>query len=187
MDNKNAFSKILILVIIAVLIIGGFFVWQNRGKEWFVKKEKPKLPEGIEIIEQGDKKIVRNKVEGYEVTVPKEWAPQRPNIQNQSGLNLLTPKEYPCNYSLSKIPNPEKIPAKIWFENVYADLVDVAELKEIKVFQYSGIEVTQNQPHSGKSIYLNIEDYIYNFSYYPLNEVCEARFKEIIESFKTFK
>jgi hypothetical protein len=31
------------------------------------------LPKGIEVIEQGDKKIVRNKVEGYEVTVPKDW------------------------------------------------------------------------------------------------------------------
>jgi hypothetical protein len=70
---KLGASKILILVIIAVLVIGGIFVWQRWGKEWFLKKEKPRLPEGIEVIEQGDKKIVRNKAEGYEVTVPKEW------------------------------------------------------------------------------------------------------------------
>ena len=127
MDNKNAFSKILILVIIAVLVIGGIFVWQEWLKsDLRLKIKDSRLPKGIEVIEQGDKKIVKNKAEGYEVTVPKEWGAQIMN-RGVSGQNLRLEDKKNQKKEASEIAtgciseifvnqNPDKISLDQWIE-----------------------------------------------------------------------
>jgi hypothetical protein len=89
-SSKLGVSKIFILVIIAVLVIGGIFVWQKWLKsDLRLKIKDSRLPKGIEVIEQGDKKIVRNKAEGYEVTVPKEW-----EVRGSDTKYIVTEKIY---------------------------------------------------------------------------------------------
>ena len=67
----------LMIWIIGLIVLAVFLIWRFWVQDWLahrkVAETQNKLPAGIEVIEQGDKKIVRNTVEGYEVTVPKEW------------------------------------------------------------------------------------------------------------------
>lgn len=66
-SHKAAISLIAILCLIALIVAGIFLFWQ-----YYLKNRKslqqPKVSAEIQIVEQGDKKIVRNIKEGYEVT-----------------------------------------------------------------------------------------------------------------------
>jgi len=128
MDNKNAFSKILILVIIAVLVIGGIFVWQEWLKsDLRLKIKDSRLPKGIEVIEQGDKKIVKNKAEGYEVTVPKELGriegiggtPEKP----ERGITIygaMPAEGVRPSVSIRIFPIPSEVLFDEWVQNTWA-------------------------------------------------------------------
>jgi hypothetical protein len=59
---------IVSFILIAILVAAAAFFVSLNKRPIFVQQQN-----GIEVIEQGDQKIVRNIVEGYQVTVPKEW------------------------------------------------------------------------------------------------------------------
>ena len=67
---KKAFSKVLLIFILAVILGVAYFIWQAIAAK---KNQGPtvKAPD-IQVIVQGDNKIVRNLTDGYQVTIPKE-------------------------------------------------------------------------------------------------------------------
>ena len=62
----KAFSKILILFIVVVLLVGGVLAWQY----WWLPKEEGKTPEGVIKDETADWKTYRNEEYGYEIKYP---------------------------------------------------------------------------------------------------------------------
>jgi hypothetical protein len=192
-SSKLGVSKIFILVIIAVLVIGGIFVWQNREKEWFVKKEKPKLPKGIEIIEQGDKKIVRNKAEGYEVTVPKEWKvrnlikPDYVSFHSVSPTGICKYEIYAIenenNYSIEEYLNQLKINEE--FLTIKSDqrtIVNINGLNFVKRF----LDTEENGP--SYIIYTKAGNKIYEISVsvHDVNDGCIQNFDVILKNLRLF-
>jgi hypothetical protein len=109
-SSKLGVSKIFILVIIAVLVIGGIFVWQKWLKsDLRLKIKDSRLPKGIEVIEQRDKKIVRNKVEGYEAVVSKEWS-------------IYGLKDYPESLKIQNFSEPKEATSGIGGEGCVIDV-----------------------------------------------------------------
>ncbi|MDP3990972.1 MAG: hypothetical protein Q8P63_01620 [Candidatus Nealsonbacteria bacterium] len=65
-------KKIVFLVIVLVLVGGGFFYWQNSQAD--VKDLNKMLPDGVKVVKSlisGEYKVV-NKIDGYEFKVPEE-------------------------------------------------------------------------------------------------------------------
>jgi len=69
MNKKVIFS----LIVILVLTGGGFFWWWQDQKD--VRELNKNLPEGVRVVKSliGKEYKVINKIDGYEVKVPKEW------------------------------------------------------------------------------------------------------------------
>jgi len=65
-EPKNL--KIIVLIIVMCVVFGTLFLIYSQKKP-----KKSELPSEIEVIETETGKIVRNRAEGYEVTIPKEW------------------------------------------------------------------------------------------------------------------
>ena len=68
---NRAFSKILILVILVILIGGGIFTWQYFG----TPEEEVKTPEEMTEDETANWKIYRNEEYGFEIKYPLEIWP----------------------------------------------------------------------------------------------------------------
>ena len=69
MSRKIIFSLIVILILV---VGGGFFWWWQNQKD--VRELNKGLPEGVRVVKSlfGEYKVV-NKLDGYEVKVPREW------------------------------------------------------------------------------------------------------------------
>ena len=67
-------TKKIIFLIIAILVFGagGFFWWQDQKD---VRELNKGLPEGVRVVKSlfGKEYKVVNKIDGYEVKVPKAW------------------------------------------------------------------------------------------------------------------
>ncbi len=116
--------KIIILVIVACVVVGTALLIYSQKKP---TPKKSELPTGIEVIETETGKIVRNTVEGYEVTVPKEWRAEiidrgisgknlrlrNEEIQQQIGPSEITRG---CVFEIFVNKNPEKLTLNQWIE-----------------------------------------------------------------------
>ena len=65
-------KKIIFSIIIILLLVGGGVFWGQNQKD--VRELNKNLPGGIKVVKSlgGEYKVV-NKIDGYEVKVPKEW------------------------------------------------------------------------------------------------------------------
>ena len=94
-------KKIIIpLIIILLLATGGIFLWWQDQKE--VRELNKNLPEGVRIVKSliGKEYRVVNKIDGYEIKIPKKWeglkeveyTPEREvNKMKATGLVLTNP------------------------------------------------------------------------------------------------
>ena len=92
MSRKIIFS----LIVILILVVGGVFFWWQDQKD--VRELNKGLPEGVRVVKSlfGKEYKVVNKIDGYEIKVPKEWT-QFGKIQeveyNEWGKNRLIIRE----------------------------------------------------------------------------------------------
>lgn len=125
-NNKKAYSKMLMIWIIGLIVLAIFLIWRFWVQDWLAHRKaaetQNKLPAGIEVIEQGDKKIVRNTVEGYEVTVPKGWdVPESPLVDEKiivqwigSDQKLETEMQDGVYMQLYTFDNPQNLSIQEW-------------------------------------------------------------------------
>lgn len=133
---NRAFSKIWIVFILCILIVGGIFVWQYL----LVPKE-----EKDETIAW---KVYRNKEYGFEVKYPKEWFITEDTrdgiaiitnflISDIGGRGLLD-KETKIIFSV--YDNPEMLSAEEWGDRQLAETTILSK-KEIKISGVRGIQI----------------------------------------------
>ena len=96
MSKKIIFSLIVILILV---VGGGFFLWQNQKD---VRELNKGLPKGVRVVKSliGKEYRVVNKIDGYEIKVPKAWeglkeieySPERKvNGMKATGIVLTAP------------------------------------------------------------------------------------------------
>lgn len=109
-------QKIILAGGIGILILGGLIIWGlSRSSEKDLLKENPNLPESewprvVQVKESEGYKILSNKFDGYEITVPSNWT--TPELAtsgeygaayNNLGLNIFVV----ANISDAKLIFPE--------------------------------------------------------------------------------
>ena len=160
---KKAFSKILLIFILAAILGAVYFIWQAIAAK---KNQGPtvKAPD-IQVIVQGDHKIVKNLTDGYQVTIPKTWTIDGTKRQFYSSLD----PEVGCKISTQV--NNEKIDIKdlkTELENNIKDeqlTVENLKFEEILVNDLPGIRETLKTLEWGDSIriYVPVDNKLYGF------------------------
>lgn len=85
-------KKIVILIIVVLVVAAGGFFWRQNQKD--VKELNKNLPEGVRVEKNllgfGNEYVVKNRIDGYEFKVPKEWK----GLKEINYISQRTEKEY---------------------------------------------------------------------------------------------
>lgn len=126
--NNQAFSKIWIIVVLVVFLVGGIFAWQ------YLKEPA----EEIIVEETADWKIYKNEEYGFEMTYPEEWVAMAPtkNLEGDSCKNNPQNEQITifardildqCGFLVHSIP-PGNADVTIWvFDQVFEDIGTILE------------------------------------------------------------
>jgi hypothetical protein len=155
-EPKNL--KIIVLIIVMCVVFGTIFLIYSQKKP-----KKSELPSEIEVIETEAGKIVRNRAEGYEVTIPKEWHINyfKPKEEKHGELSISSEKvNAPLEMSVKGIffdiqqfDNFKKLTLEEWVEkNSKKGLYDRIIYKKIETI--NGKPVLIEKVYSDEGIYL---------------------------------
>jgi len=184
--------RIIILIIAACLVAGAALLIYSGKKPPLPKEEK--VPAGIEVIETETGKIVRNKAEGYEVTVPKEWRientkeTKRQAFHSPETLEQEVPGQIEYGCKIETYVSPEKTT----LEKLQQDTKEELEWYTVKKNEYSIIDVSGykavknifESEEMGYSIgvYIPTETKLFSFIMYP----AEKDLEKCIQYFDNF-
>jgi len=160
---KLGASKIFILVIIAVLVIGGIFVWQKWGKKQTNKSLEiipGQPPHYIQIKETPEGQIVKNTQKNISMVVPKGWE-ANPFIADKdleirkfgSGQILDTELQDGVVLSIYVKDNPNNLGIQEWIKSASERLG-----QQIKEEEDMGVHVEIIDTDVSEPIYENIGD-----------------------------
>lgn len=158
-EKPKKFGIIIFVIVACVVFAATFFV--SRIK----RSMQINQSNGIEVIQQGDQKIVRNIAEGYQVTVPKEWTIDDTKKQFYSSLD----EEIGCKVSthVDNIRIDIKNLKKELENNIKDEQLTVENLKfeEALVNNFLGIKETLKTLEWGDSIriYVPADGRLYSF------------------------
>jgi len=157
-EPKNL--KIIVLIIVMCVVFGTIFLIYSQKKP-----KKSELPSEIEVIETETGKIVRNRAEGYEVTIPKEWHIDATKTQFYSSLK----REEVCKLTThvsDEVKSIEEIKKDIERTIKYEQLtVKKLEYSEIVVSGYPSLKQIIETDEWGYSIcvYIPTHRKLYRF------------------------
>ncbi|MCX7778876.1 MAG: hypothetical protein N2259_01365 [Patescibacteria group bacterium] len=175
---------IIIFIILACLVAGtALFIYTTE-------KPSPETtaPAGIEVIETKEGKIIRNKTEGYEVTVSKGWNVERPSAGYLSfnDIDWDNPKDEYCKIETYIIDNPQKLTAEQWLNREEVKLnesfltINLDERVEVNIDGQRGIKRVLDTNETGYSIavIVPLRQKIYELILYPKGEDKERCLKD---------
>jgi len=159
--------RIIILIIAACLVAGAALLIYSGKKPPLPKEEK--VPAGIEVIETETGKIVRNKAEGYEVTVPKEWEVKKPTqrdekivVQKMGVQQPSTDTDLVDGVKLQIFiqDNPDNLSIEEWSKKYWAySPEELGKLEHINIGSIDIIKVVEKNLYSNDSPWAGLVDY----------------------------
>ncbi|MDD2646882.1 MAG: hypothetical protein PHV78_01210 [Patescibacteria group bacterium] len=196
---RRAFSKVLLIIVLAIILGAAYFLWQIYGNKWFNKGETTQAPK-IEITEKGDQKIVKNLTDGYQVAIYKTWNVNFINKGHNEGSLKLTPPNYEvstaatesdnnCNLEIFINRNNQKLTLNNWLEINSPGGILSEQNVEIGAAHLPAVKVIGNELGDYIAVYI-LNPINYNVNEIVLNtnseKKCLDAFNNLLDSYSIY-
>ncbi len=173
---KKPFSKILLIFILAVILGAAYFIWQAIAVRKNNQGPTVKAPD-IQVIVQGNNKIVKNLTDGYQVTIPKEWNVEKPSAGYLSfnDINSAASQNEFCKMEVNTIANLQGLSIEQWLNRDEAKTnesfmtIKLDKRENISIGGQDGIKRTLDTAENGYSVaaIVTFGQKFYEFIIYP--------------------
>lgn len=145
MNNQKGLAPILIIILIAVAIIGGYLIYQKQLESVFQQTQSTPAPvfkkESSAPAEIADWKTYTNKDMSFSITYPPNWQ----IIIDKPNKAVLGFEDAGPSFFTQLYPNPKRLSLKNWFnENrslLFQTGVDFT-FSEITIDNHSGLKAS---------------------------------------------
>jgi len=173
-------KKSIIFIILILLIVAGGVFW------WWQSQPKDQIPEGVTIIKEKDKKLIKNEVEGYEIEIPKAFivkGKESSKLEVLSKENILMQTEgyFHSELLINRIENPQNLSLENWLQKQHEEFGFLYwdQREKVEINDILGYKIETEGP---------IEDYHYFFArnskIYVVTIPCSSEYLYLIESFR---